>query len=56
MKVLNPAALKRCDLDRLGKYLAANSVKEISLVRGDGLQTMKRFAGGWKVTNMEVTQ
>lgn len=54
MKVLNPAALARCDLDRLGKYLAANDVKEISLVRNDGLQTVKRLAGGWKVTKVEV--
>lgn len=56
MKVLNPAALARCDLDRLGKYLAANGVKEISLVRNDGLQTVKRLAGGWKVTTAEVLQ
>lgn len=56
MKILNPAALKRCDLDRLGKYLAANGVKEISLVRNDGLQTVKRLAGGWQVSKAEVAQ
>lgn len=54
MKILNPAALKQADLERLGKYLAANGVHEITLIRNDGLQTMKRQSGGWNVTKMEV--
>jgi hypothetical protein len=54
MKILNPAALKRADLERLGKYLAANGVKEISLTRDDGLQTVKRQSGGWQVAIAEV--
>lgn len=49
MKVLNPTALNRADLQRLGKYLAANGVQEITLTRKDGLQTVKRLAGGWRV-------
>lgn len=54
MKILNPAALKRADLERLGKYLAANGVKEISLLRNDGSQTVKRQVGGWLVTKAEA--
>lgn len=56
MKVLNPAALKRADLERLGKYLAANGVKEISLLRNDGSQTVKRQSGGWLVKTEEAVQ
>lgn len=56
MKILNPAALKRADLERLGKYLAANGVKEISLVRNDGLQRVTRQVGGWKFSKAEALQ
>lgn len=56
MKVLNPAALKRADLERLGKYLAANGVKEISLQRNDSSQTVKRQSGGWFVKTEEAVQ
>ena len=54
MKVLNPAALNRADLERLGQYLAANGVKEICLIRDDGSQTVKRQSCGWLVTKAEV--
>lgn len=53
MKVLNPTALNRADLQRLGKYLAANGVQEITLTRKDGLQTVKRLAGDWRVVKVD---
>jgi len=56
MKVLNPTTLNRADLQRLGKYLAVNGVQEITLTRKDCLQTIKRLAGGWQVTKVEVVQ
>ncbi|MCB1352637.1 MAG: hypothetical protein KDK03_07875 [Rhodobacteraceae bacterium] len=57
MKVLNPAALKRRDFNRLGKYLLANGVKEITITRADSTQTMKFHKYGfWRVTKEEVAQ
>ncbi|WJY21178.1 hypothetical protein QTA57_15575 [Fontisubflavum oceani] len=56
MKILNPTALNRADLQRLGKYLAANGIKEITLTRKDGVQVMKRRATGWQVNNLEAAQ
>ena len=53
MKILNPTALNRADLQRLGKYLAANGVQEITLTRKDGLQTVKRLAGDWRVVKVD---
>lgn len=56
MKVLNPAALKRRDRNRLGKYLLANGVREISITRADSTQTMKFHKAVWRVTKEEVAQ
>ncbi len=56
MKILNPTALNRADLQRLGKYLAVNGVQEITLTRNDSLQTIKRLAGGWRVEEVNSTQ
>lgn len=57
MKVLNPAALKRRDFNRLGKYLLAYGVREITITRADGTQTMKFHKNGfWRVTKEEVAQ
>lgn len=56
MKILNPTALNRADLQRLGKYLAANGVQEITLTRKDGLQTVKRLAGDWRVVKVDCVR
>ena len=56
MKILNPTALNRADLQRLGKYLAANGVQEITLTRKDGLQTVKRLAGDWRVVKVDFVR
>lgn len=49
MQVLNPAGLYRADLQRLGKYLAVNGVKELRLIRKDGVQIVRREPKGWRV-------
>lgn len=41
MKILNPAKLKRADLNRLGKYLRVNKVDEVIIKREDSVQTIK---------------
>ena len=41
MKILNPAALKRADLNRMGKYLRVNKVDEVVIKREGSTQTIK---------------
>jgi len=53
MKILNPTALNRADLQRLGKYLSVNGVQEVTLTRKNGLQTIKRLAGDWRVEEVD---
>lgn len=56
MQILNPTALNRADLQRLGKYLGVNGVQEVTLTRKEGLQTIKRLAGGWRVEEVKRMQ
>lgn len=56
MKILNPIALNSADLQRLGKYLAVNEVQELKLIRRDGLQVVKRQAGGWRVKKVDCVR